>query len=239
MVESLALDEVWMFGSCARDESNRCSDVDVLVVSDDAELPATTIDCLLKKFGRNMDVAHYSYRGLQALADQGSLFAWHLRYEGVPLYRKVNRLETILDDMEPYARHVEDLEVLLTVFDDALASLPNRAAVQFDLGIVATVVRNTGIIMHDLLGGRDFSPAAPTRLSSISDAPMLPIDENDYAYLQACRRASERGERVEGLRLSHDSLDVVLEELRRWLCVCINYAKTRGNDHGDRQTSVR
>lgn len=225
-MELLGLYEIWMFGSCARNESSHCSDVDVLVVSDDEELPNTTIDCLMKQFGKDMDLAHYNYKSLQALADQGSLFTWHLRYEGVPLYRNVNHLETILENMEPYARHVEDLEVLLRIFEDAMVSLPKRTTFQFDLGVVATVIRNTGIIMHDLLGSRDFSPAAPTRLAAISGAPRVPIDDNDYAYFQACRRASERGERVENLSLSCDKLDVVLQELRRWLFGCISCAKT-------------
>ena len=229
MVKYLGLDEVWIFGSCARNESSGCSDIDVLVVCDDAELPSTTIDCLLKQFGGNVDLAHYSYKSLQALADHGSLFASHLRYEGIPFYRKVNRLEAILESMEPYTRHVEDLEVLLRVFEDAVVSLPNRTAFQFDLGVVATVVRNTGIIMHDLFGSRDFSPAAPTRLATISGAPMVPIDDVDYAYLQACRRASERGERVKGESLSCEHLDFVLQELRRWLFGCIRCAKTMGN----------
>ena len=232
MVEGLALDEIWIFGSSARKESNEQSDVDVLAISDAAILPATTVDRLHRIFGENVDIAHYSYRGLKVLADQGSLFAWHLRHEGIPIFRKKNRLAAMLADMKPYTGHLDDLKVLVTVLEEAMVSLPGRSAFYFDLGVVATVIRNVGIIVHNLVGNHDFSPIAPMRLSAIPDVPRIPISGQDYAFLQSCRRATERGERIRGKLEARDSLAVVLEEVRQWLYDCIAYANTRGDDSG-------
>ena len=227
MDRCVAAEEVWLFGSYARDESNVSSDVDVLVVCDGADVPRATVAWLRRKFGGRLDVAHYSYRGLEGLAAKASLFTWHLRYEGVPLWRRRDRLAGILAKMRPYAAHGADLDVLLAVLDDAAKSLAARHAVQFDLGVVGTVVRNAGIIMHDLLGSRDFSPEAPVRLSSIRGAPKLPIGEADYRLMQACRRASERGERVE-LGVPTTETERMIEGVRQWLGVCVERAKVWG-----------
>ena len=232
MVEGLALDEVWMFGSSARRESNEHSDVDVLAISDAVMLPATTVDRLHRIFGENLDIAHYNYRGLKILADQGSLFAWHLRHEGIPIFRKKNRLAEMLADMKPYTGHLDDLKVLATVLEEAMVSLPGRSAFYYDLGVVATVIRNVGIIMNNLVGKYDFSPIAPMRLSAVPDVPRFPISELDYAFLQSCRRATERGERIQGKQEACDSHVVVLEEVRQWLYDCIDYTNSRGGDSG-------
>lgn len=223
----MAADEVWLFGSHARKESNGTSDVDVLVVCEGVRPPLATMARLRRRFGAGLDVAHYSYGGLQELAAKASLFAWHLRHEGIPLWRRSDRLEGILADMRPYAGHSADLGVLVKLFEDAVGSLAGRHAVHFDLGVVATVVRNTGIIVHDLFGSRDFSPDAPIRLASVPGAPELSIGEVDYGLLQACRRASERGEPVAGVPAA-DALDSVIEAVRQWLGDCMNEARRRG-----------
>ena len=232
MVEGLALDEIWVFGSDARKESNEHSDVDILAISDVAILPTTTVDRLHRIFGENLDIAHYSYRGLKVLTDQGSLFAWHLRHEGIPIFRKKNRLAKMLADMKPYTGHLDDLKVLATVLEEAMVSLPGRSAFYFDLGVVATVIRNVSIIMHNLVGNYDFSPKAPMALSTVPDVPRCPISERDYAFLQSCRRATERGERIQGKLEACDSHAVVLEEVRRWLYDCIAYTNSRGGHSG-------
>ena len=227
MVGSATADEVWLFGSFARGQSNGSSDVDVLVVCEVGDLPPATLGWLRREFGERLDVAQYSYRGLQALAENGSLFTWHLRNEAIPLCRKTNRLEAMLAKMKPYTAHAEDLEVLRALFEDAAESLAGQRAIRFDLGIVGTVVRNAAIVMHDLFGSHDFSPLAPMRLSSVPGAPKMPIDEADYALLQACRRASERGDPVGRVVPLADLMDSVLEGVRQWLWDCADCATGR------------
>lgn len=180
------------------------------------------------RFGKHVDIAHYSYRGLDTLIGQGSLFAWHLRCEGIPVCRPVDRLEGMLLAMEPYSRHAEDLEVLCTVFDDAAESLACRRATHFDLGVVATVVRNAGIIMSDFCGCRDFSTAAPLRLPQVAGVPALPLSGLAYEHLSACRRASERGAPVVGVKRRPDDVAAMLAGLRTWLYGCFEYAEAQG-----------
>ena len=182
---------------------------------------------LRRRFGAGLDVAHYSHEGLRELAAKGSLFTWHLRHEGVPLWRGSGRLEEILADMRPYDGHAADLSVLVTLFEDAVESLARRQAVHFDLGVVGTVVRNTGIIVHDLFGSRDFSPAAPLRLAAVPGAPKLPIGDIEYGLLQTCRRASERGEPVACVPPGA-ALDGVLDAVRQWLGACMNEVRRSG-----------
>ena len=220
------VDEVWVFGSHARGEHHDGSDVDILVVCQATTLEARAVECLRKEFGGQIDIAHYSYAGLRILTEQGALFAWHLRHEGVPVYRRADRLEEMLGGMAPYSRHVEDLQVLAAVFDEAMRSLVDGRTVGFDLGVVATVARNTGIIMHDLLGSRDFSPHAPLGLRCVPGAPAMPIRSSDYAQLYSFRRASERGERGQSTARA-DNLIPKLEALRPWLDICISCARER------------
>ena len=222
-MERLAtVDEVWLFGSGAREESDDGSDVDLLVVSDERALPKMVTERLVEQYGENVDVAHYSYAGLAMLVEQGALFTWHLRKEGVPLDRSMDRLQEMLANMDRYDGHERDMEVLSRVFSDAIASLHDGWAVQFDLGVVGTVIRNAGIVMHDLFGSWDFSPAAPIRLTSVPGAPSLPIGEQVYAQLCACRRASERGVRIEDREtLALGELDHAFEQVGRWLCSCL------------------
>ena len=227
MAESTIIDEIWMFGSAARQESNDTSDVDLLVVSDEVVLPDHVNIELKERYGDHVDLAHYSYFGLGKLAKQGALFAWHLRDEAVPLHRRMDRLEGILANVSPYVSHKRDLEVLLSAFDEAVASLHVAESVKFDLGIVGTVIRNTGIIMHDLLGSRDYSPAAPVRLLDVPGAPRLPIQPREYELLNDCRRASERGAVFENSELSLlNKMAASFESIRAWLVDCINC--TRG-----------
>ena len=223
-----AVDEVWLFGSSAREELDEGSDVDLLVVCDSPELPQGFTECLMDDYGANVDIAHYSYLGLARLVDQRALFAWHLRREGVPLDRGTDQLESMLGGMQPYDGHVRDLGVLQAVFDDAVLSLREGLASRFDLGVVGTVVRNAGIIMHDLFGTWDFSPAAPVRLGSIAGAPSLPMDSSVYVYLCACRRASERGMDVgdrEAMELG--DWERRLGQVGPWLACCLRLAKKR------------
>ena len=225
-----AVEEVWLFGSSAREELDEGSDVDLLVVCDSRELPQGLTECMREDYGDNVDIAHYSYLGLGRLVDQRALFAWHLRREGVPLDRGTDRLERMLGCMEPYDGHVRDLGVLQAVFDDAVVSLREGLASRFDLGVVGTVVRNAGIIMHDLFGTWDFSPEAPVRLGSIAGAPSLPMDSSVYAYLCACRRASERGLDVQdGEVLELGEWEQRLVQVGQWLACCSRVARKRGD----------
>ncbi len=219
-----------MFGSHARREAREDSDVDVLAISDGRALSEASIDWLRSAYGPSVDIAHYTYPRIAGLAAAGSLFTWHLRREGVPLNRGEGRLERILTNMNPYRGHVRDMDVLVTVFDDAVESLSQQCAVQFDLGVIGTVVRNTGIIVHDLFGSHDFSPAAPLRLATIAGAPQLPITDQEYQVLQACRRASERGGRVPVSSGPSVVPQGGLAKLQEWLYLCGKCAQERGGE---------
>ena len=224
-----AIDEVWLFGSSARRELDEGSDVDLLVVCGQPELPQGLTKSLEADYGDRVDVAHYSYSGLERLVAQRALFAWHLRREGVPLDRGTDRLAEMLGGMEPYDGHVRDLRVLEAVFEDAVVSIREGLTFRFDLGVVGTVIRNAGIIMHDLFGRWDFSPAAPVRLASIPGAPSLPIGRDVYEYLCSCRRASERGLGVEDREgVAVGDWMRALGRVRDWLASCVQCAEKGG-----------
>ena len=229
MTSLKGVEEIWLFGSSAREEADEGSDVDVLMVCSREELPNSLTEDLSERFGENIDISHYSYSGLARLIAQRALFAWHLRREGIPLERGTDQLEGMLASMEPYDGHLRDLGVLKAVFDDAVVSLRKDGVQLFDFGVVGTVVRNAAIIMHDLFGSWDFSPAAPVRLALVPEAPPLPIDTSLYEYLCACRRASERGMCVENQdALAPDDWGELLDPIRPWLVGCIGAAAKKG-----------
>ena len=68
---------VLLFGSLARGESSRGSDVDVLFIHDGGEVKHVTAG--------KISMFHYPWASLKGLASSGDLFACHIAYEAKPI----------------------------------------------------------------------------------------------------------------------------------------------------------
>jgi len=224
------IDQVWLFGSYARGESEISSDIDVLFISETncTEL----VERMLSEMGilqEKIDLSHYTRDGIRTLASKGALFTWHLKEEGKPLYQASSWLNELLGEMPKYNNHISDLAVLMQLINDAGESLRDSGSTAiFDAGVISTAIRNTSIILTNYLGATDFSPYAPQVLAQLEPSLEIPIPLSDYKKLLKCRHVSERGISVERLDVDVRELRKNIPKITRWQSKCVEYIQRHG-----------
>jgi predicted nucleotidyltransferase len=145
--------EVWLYGSVARGDQDRSSDVDLLIAGD-GHVNLTAIEA---KYRGPLSVSRYRWEELQQMAAYGSLFLHHIKSEGKPIMEgDDHRLRAILDGLGEYRRADLELQSFLQVLDDVEASTRVDHSVAFELGVVATAARHSAILGCYLLGMPDF-----------------------------------------------------------------------------------
>lgn len=230
MLEMYKLEQVWLFGSYARGESELSSDIDILYI---AESDCTDIvKSIIGKMGipqEKVDISHYTREGISRLATRGSLFAWHLREEGKPLYKTNPWLGDLLRAMPKYDNHIEDLTVLMQLVEETCESLDTSSSTAiFDAGVLSTAIRNTCIILTNYLGATDFSPYAPQKLMRLEPSLKMPISLSDYMHLLKCRHISERGASAEDVYVDLFALREYVERIYHWQDDCLSFVQGRG-----------
>lgn len=205
-----SVEGVWLFGSFARGRSNGDSDLDLLVLGTDGTPPPSP--CSLKntfKLPLLPEVSHYTRSGIRRVTRPASLFAWHLRLEGRPLFERTDWLQNELQTLEPYTAHSEDLRVLSQLFIDAKRSIEDdQRSLVFDTAVLGIIARNVSLVMTHFDGAPDFSVEAPLRLLT-HPTTRFPLMSQEYALLHRCRLAVERGA---------DSPELSLELVRPLAC---------------------
>lgn len=174
--------EFYVFGSVCRGEPDPGSDVDVLVISDQPgaarELPTAW--------------SIYSTKRLRQLFARGTLFAWHLYLEAVPIWPRGE--PGFLKRIGPPAayagakREISDLQkILRSAVTEIEHGTPSPV---YEFGLIALACRDTAMAASPVLAGHfDFSRHAPLALS----AARFPLTQRQFDYLLACRRATTRG----------------------------------------------
>ncbi len=209
--------EVWLFGSHARGTRDSGSDIDVLVVvADEGDLELVeTLRRSIPESATAVDFSTYTLEGIESILEPPSLFALHLKLEGVELLSRNGWLKTRLTSLQPYRHHHRDLATLRDLLRDIVESLTlDDLSGEYDTGVLGTVVRNAGIVLSDHLGRPDFSPWAPLRLQGGSHL-CCPLSEAEYEALVTSRRASERGSH--GPAVDYKSLLSLCERIQAWL----------------------
>jgi len=126
--------------------------------------------------------------------------------------------------MPIYSSHIDDINVLEALLYDVKLSLSvDSNSFIFDAGVLATVVRNTAIIMNNYLGDNDYSPRAPIKLGCIEPTLTMPLYDLEYEFLQECRRSGERGDDVEVRAISVEKLLGLVGDISCWQHDCVNY----------------
>lgn len=174
--------EFYVFGSVCRGEPDPGSDVDVLVISNEPsaarELPAAW--------------SLYSPRRLRQLFARGTLFAWHLYLESVPVWPR--GAPGFLKRIGPPAAYVgarREIADLQKILRSAVAELERGTlSPVYELGLIALACRDTAMAASPTLAGHfDFSRHAPLALLSAR----FPLTRRQFDYLLSCRRATTRG----------------------------------------------
>ena len=216
------IEDIWIFGSHARGDFNTGSDIDLLLVSDSV-IDQVAREYFTETFGPSADLATYTYKGLTQVVDRGSLFAWHLKNEATPLYTQGSRVKDLLNAVPPYTAHSSDLSVLIHLTIESLHSLKNSPNTWiFDLGVLGTSIRNTGIVMCNFLGKDNFSPLSPLKLGLLDNTLSLPISDLDYKYLQSCRKFSERGQLVKEWKSQILNVTRLFPKIFQWQKSCLD-----------------
>jgi len=153
-------DAVWLYGSVARGDDCKSSDVDILVIGDGA-VPDTVAD----RFpGRRLSFSRYTWLEVTGMAAYGSLFLCHVKREALPLFEAphaVGRLRAIVDHLPCYQRAPRDLRAFRQSLMDLTAELPDPPDLHFELATLAALVRRIGILGSYLLGTPRFDRLGP------------------------------------------------------------------------------
>jgi hypothetical protein len=152
---------VWLYGSLARGDANTSSDADILLVSDDGEVPAHVRE---RYRGRRISISRYNWCELARMASYGSLFLVHLKIEGIPLWSTMDadtRVRLLLTDLPPYSRARRDVRAFVQSLDDIAMEIVTTPSPHFELATLAALVRRVGILGSYLLGQPRFDRMGP------------------------------------------------------------------------------
>ncbi|HWC58441.1 MAG TPA: hypothetical protein VHC44_02010, partial [Verrucomicrobiae bacterium] len=134
----------------------------------------------------------YSSRRLRQLFARGTLFAWHLYLESVPVWpRARTHFLKKIGPPAPYGGARREIADLQKILRSAVAELERKTpSVVYELGLIALACRDTAMAASPKLTGRfDFSRHAPLVLPTAR----FPLTRRQFDYLLSCRRATTRG----------------------------------------------
>lgn len=229
-----SIDQVWLFGSFARNSTEDTSDLDVLAVCEGECVEQ--IEPWVREhvsFDGQIDISHYTKKRIIYLAGQGSLFTWHLKEEGIPLYEDSAWLRELFARMPSYVNHEADLAVLVQIVEDVAGSVfESSNSSIFDAGVLSTAIRNTAIILTNFIGHTDYSPQSPHTLGLLEPSLKLTIARAQYERLIECRRATERGILADSMKLDVRMLRSSIEHVKRWQIKCMEYFYCRRSRNG-------
>jgi predicted nucleotidyltransferase len=179
---------VWVYGSTARGDGDERSDVDILIAGDgrwwrDAVAADAEVTRLVRE-GRQLSPMHFSWSEIEAMCAYGSLFLHHVRLHGRPLSRADDDpLCSLLDELPPYRRAVQEIEAFAIVLHDVAAALAADHSPTFELAVIATALRHAFILGCYVEGDPDFGRTTPfDRLARQLDMPPETADELARLY---------------------------------------------------------
>lgn len=142
---------VWLYGSHARGDSDRFSDIDIFVAG---ALPDGNVIKSLAFDGQPLSVSQYSWEEVGAMADYGSLFLHHLRLEGKPLLESAGtcRLVRLLEHLVSYKLFRRDLGAFRLTIADIREGFRAGSTPEFEMAVLGTVLRHSSVLGCYLLG---------------------------------------------------------------------------------------
>lgn len=150
------IEEIWLFGSYARGEQDRYSDIDLLVIIQDCdgeEYRRIKMQ-LSQELGMPLEwISLYEMHKIQEMARQGSYFMWHIKQEGRQLYARGSFQKDILANLPEYQNAWQDLEDYSIICKDIRCSLAEQYVdITYELSVLASIIRNTSMTIDFLKG---------------------------------------------------------------------------------------
>lgn len=152
--------EIYLFGSVARKEQDEYSDVDILIVID--ECSEEEYFKLKDRYACFLNVpvswlSVYRINKIKMMHKSGSYFLWHIKKEGKILYSRDGELANLLLTLPRYSNVESDLKEYDEVLSDIKCELDNEyISVNYELAVLASLVRNTCIAISYMNGRLDF-----------------------------------------------------------------------------------
>lgn len=167
---------VMLFGSVARGDSSKNSDIDYLVVSDE---PEASIECDLP----NVSTSKYTWAEFYELAEKKMLFIQHLKHEGIILSDEGKRLEKIFSAFSPKKSYRKDFDATRLLLE-LLSVIPeqNHSRLWYS-DVLFVVFRN--LMITDLADQGQYIFSPKTLTSTFGDEvwkAMEVIREAKHAY---------------------------------------------------------
>lgn len=153
--------EIYLFGSVARGDQDEQSDVDILIVIDDCS--EDDYIKYKKEYASILQIpvswiSLYRKKKILKMHEKGSYFLWHLKQEGKVLYSRENELDKLFSTLPRYRSMKEDIKEYQQILDDVKEELHNvYLCIEYELSVLASLVRNTCIMLSYLNNRFDFS----------------------------------------------------------------------------------
>lgn len=144
-----------LFGSCARGDSDRLSDSDLLLVSD------LRVDREKNAFAREgFSVSSFTWTQFDAMAASGSLFLQHLKLESVLLSDASGRLSSTLRNFKPKRDQSQRIIENQSLFELTSGTPAHINTLGWAFDILAVAVRNHAVLLAAQDGTYLFSQQA-------------------------------------------------------------------------------
>jgi len=207
------IEDLYLFGSVARNDAEENSDIDLLVIIEDcAEKEYIELkDNIAKDFGFPQEwISVYQKSKIEAMHEKGSYFLWHIKLEGKLLYTANNYLARLLDNLPEYKESLNDLQDYEQICQDIKVALKTKDIEGvYELSLLASIIRNTCIAIDYLCEQPTFG-----RVSAVETC--MDLIEDDLGFSVAEYRELYKF-RLFMTGKSETAPDYQLSDIEKWL----------------------
>ncbi|MFO3729233.1 nucleotidyltransferase domain-containing protein [Butyricimonas muris] len=188
------INAIILYGSWARGEQDRESDIDIVVFTDKTikRIEDGVLEHYILPFRvKDCNISIYDTLMLNQMLEYGSLFLWHIKLEGICLHGR-SYLDSCFTRLLDFTHHKEEIEYHQRLLDSLLEAQRITGIIEdFDFSLLFTIVRNTCMILVHKKGQMIFSKYKCFESAS-QLYPGLPLLETEYCFLGRYKNAYER-----------------------------------------------
>lgn len=177
------INSIILYGSYARCENDRFSDMDILIVIEKDNEKSYIIKDSQGTTLPDKWITVYSKATMETMKTFTSLFLWHIKLESKIIYKKDSYIETLLDNLPEYVNTNDDIQQYKTILNDIKEIIKNsKCTIFYEISLLASLVRNISIAYCYLNGKLCFGRATPVELL-LNDYPLFSIEDYEKLYV--------------------------------------------------------
>lgn len=232
-LSSNQIESVCLFGSTSRGDYDFRSDIDLLIVIDDCD--EDIFVNIKKTFAETLEIppdwiSLYMRSTMEKMREYGSYFLWHLKLEGNILFSRTGFLEGLLSNLPSYDRVEDDLNDYLQISKDIEESLKSDIVIlEYELAVLASLVRNTCIAFCFLYGKPRFGRVSPIKTTlEILGTNIFTI--TDYEQMYSFRLSRIRKEIKPSIAPSVEIVKIWLNRVNYLIQHCLERVRTNATN---------